>query len=170
MYRVILFTSILCFAVYEALGQTEIDKTWKWIIPTKTTKLQIEKKLGGSVTKDKNALFQSYQTETEKISIIYSKEKTFNKLCRCYIKAESVISFIVSPACQILLSDFKIDLLAYEKDDTYSPREIWYTNESEGILVVTAIAEIEGGKRKVERITSWHYSPKLDKPKKNKKK
>ncbi len=169
MYKIILFTSVLCFAVYEALGQTEIDKNWKWIIPTRTTRLQIEKKFGSSVTDDKNAMFQSYQTQTEKISVIYSKEKTFNKICSCYIKPKMVISFIVSPLRRILLSDFRIDLSTYEKDDTYLPREIWYTNESKGILIVTALAEIEDGKSGVERITSWHYSPKLYKPKNSKK-
>ena len=138
--------------------QSDVDKDWRWIIPLETIKVEIENKFGESITREKDHPFQTYVTVFGKINIAYAKEKQFVKECSCTVKADTVLDYYVSPAKRFKLSDLKLDLSKFKKDDTYSPRELSYFNEKEGILIATEIVKLDDGTSQ-ERVFALEYRP-----------
>jgi hypothetical protein len=146
----------LCVIV-QCQNQNEVGKGWKWIIPLKTQKAEIEKVFGESITKDRKSLFQTYVTEFGKINVAYAGERQFVKECSCIVKAGTVVTTFVSPR-KLKLSELKFDLTTFEKNDTFAPREISYFSEKEGILIATEIIELED-KSRIERVIAIEFRP-----------
>lgn len=134
------------------------DKGWRWIVPLKTQKAEIERAFGDSITNDKSSSFQTYVADFGKVTVTYSRERKFIKVCSCVLEAGTVLSTFVSPKTQFRLSDLDLDLNKFTKDDTFSPRELSYFSESEGILIATEIIAAEDG-RKIERVFALQYKP-----------
>ena len=162
----ILLSLLLSFAVNaNCQKQTDIDQPWKWIIPLKTQKTEIEMAFGNSITEDKNNPFQTYVAEFGKITVTYALTNKFIRECACTVNAGTVLETFVSPK-RFKLSDLKIDITKFKKDVTFSPREISYFNAEEGILIDTEIVELRD-KTKIERVVAIEYRPKVRVSKKN---
>lgn len=157
-FSIFLLLHFFCLSI-NAQSQNQIDagKSWNWVVPLKTHKTEIEKEYGESVTKDKKSLFQTYVAAFGKITAVYAGEKEFIQECSCTLQPGTVIKTFVSPQ-KLNLTELNFDLKTFEKNDTFSPREISYYSEREGILITTEIIELED-KTKLERVISIEYRP-----------
>ena len=148
-----------CYAVAQCQTQNEITKNWNWIIPLKTKKAEIETVFKKSVDKDKDHPYQTYTTEFGKFTIAYTtEEKNFVKACSCNVEPGTVIRVFISLKDRVKLSDLNLDLSSFEKDDTFSPRELSYSNEKEGLLIATEIVKMPNGE-KLERVFAIELRP-----------
>ena len=140
-------------------GQEKMESAWPWIAPLVTTRAEIEKKFGESISKDKTHPFQTYETEFFKANIAYAKgtEKPLGaKFC---LAPGTVISAFISP-WNMLLSDLDVDVSKFRKDATYAPREISYFNEKDKTLISTTLVESRPGQTR-EMIVAIRYQPTL---------
>jgi hypothetical protein len=158
----VLFAFPIIFFSINVYSQNElkVDRDWSWIAPLKTQKAEIEKAFGNSITEDKDNPFQTYSGEFGKITVTYVGEKEYVKMGSCLVKVGTVLGIFISPK-NIELTELNYDLSKFKKDDKFSPREIWYLNEKEGILVVTQIIDSQD-KRKVEKVVAIEYRPKIN--------
>ena len=163
------FASVFLAATIFALtgfGQTKvaIEKEWNWIVPLKTTRSEIEKAFGSSITADKNEPYQTYTASFGKVNVQYAEKNRFIEECSCTVGPGTVISTFVSLK-SLKLSDLNLNLEEFIKDATFSPREISYFSEKEGMLVATEIVEMPD-KTMLERVFAieYRFKPQAKKP------
>ncbi|MGH9949154.1 MAG: hypothetical protein ACRD6X_18440 [Pyrinomonadaceae bacterium] len=153
-----LISTIFNTTVAVAQRKIDLEARWGFISPCSSSRDEVEKRLGDSITKNKNSAFQTYSSKIEKLTVGYSTKKQDQKYCGRPIKVGTVIQFFVYTFDDIKLSELMVDLTKYQRDGSQSPREIFYTNKEKGIGIVTHIVEISKG-TKVELVRSVHFDP-----------
>jgi hypothetical protein len=145
-----------------AQRQIELDKRWGFITPCVTTKAEVERILGNSISEDKNHPWQSYDRENERITVVYNTKtlkKNNEQWCGDNPPLDIVLQFMSYTSDNIQLSELKVDLTKYKRDVGHTQREVSYWNQEEGILIVTKIVESKD-KTKTEMVESVDFHPK----------
>jgi hypothetical protein len=127
-----------------------------FIISCVSTKADVEKLFGSPLTVNETYSLVTYDLKSEEIRVFYSSEKTDSKLCNEQTKVNIVILFSVIPIKDTQLSELKIDLSKFEKQERYRGRENSYRSQKEGIFIETEIVEFSD-KKQIEMVTSIQF-------------
>jgi hypothetical protein len=137
----------------------DLDKRWGFIKPCITTKAEVEKILGNPINIDVGGALPTYNLKNEKIRVFYSSEKTDSRICNDKTDVGTVILFSVIPIKDTKLSELKIDLTKFKKEERFYGREKSYRNEQAGIFIETEIVQFSD-ERQIEMVTSIQFSQK----------
>lgn len=133
----------------------DLNKRWGFITPCVSTKAEVEKLLGIPTTNDET-YFLTYSLKKEKIRVLYSSERTDSKICNDKTRVDTVILFSVIPLKDTKLSELKIDLNKFKKQERYRGKEFFYRSLEEGIFIETEIVEFSD-KKQIEMVTSIQF-------------
>ncbi len=155
----IFVVSAAIFQPDVARGQQRIERAWDWIEPLVTTRTEVEKRFGQSISKDKSHPFQTYEAEFFKVNIAYAKGTEKPLGARACLASGTVISVYVSPL-DLPLSALDVDIKAFRKDLTYFPREVSYFDELNRTLLTTTLIETDTNELR-EMVVAIRYQPRV---------
>ncbi len=121
---------LILFSVGTALILCGVSfaKNWHGIIPLRSTRQDVERKLGLSSYGGGYA----YETEDERVFFTYSSgecnaSETWN------VPRDTVVMIITYPKTKLLLSNLQLNPKKYKKTKDCSPGSFHYTDEDEGV-------------------------------------
>lgn len=156
---VVILQLIISLSSITTFGQNRKNTVclpWTWIMPLITNRNEIETSYGATTTKDKSNPYQTYVAEFGKINVLFAPEKKYYKEYDKFLETGTVVNYFVSPQIRFAISELPYDLTLYDRDATYSPRELGYYSEKSGIMIGTEIVVGEDGS-KIERVRSLEY-------------
>lgn len=124
----------------ENKRRIDINKKWGFFTPCVTTKTEVEKLIGDSITKDKTNSTQNYQFKGDNLYVLYSNKNGNNQSCSEKTDIDTILNVSISQIEDLYLSELKIDLTSYKKQIIY-PRGMMYYNQDEGIGILTETVE-----------------------------
>lgn len=104
-------------------------KAWRRIVPLRTTRAQVERRLGKP-----NPRNQRYEFPAESAFIIYASGDGCAQGAGWNVRRGTVVSIVVTPKTRLHLSSLRLDLTKFTKTlDPETPAHALYTNEAEGV-------------------------------------
>lgn len=124
--------------VLMIVGQNVTAKSWRGIVPLKSTRADVERLLG------KPAESGLYQFRDERATIHYSDGSCLRKdSCKCLVPKDTVLSVYVEPVHRSF-SSLKIDKRKYTRGPIISgPPRFSYFNRVQGIIYTIDEADDE---------------------------
>ena len=117
-------------------GQDAKDKeAWRRIVPLVSKAPQVEKALGAPMSR--NGKVSIYDTRDARITVWYGGLKSAGEECVWDVSDDTVVSVVVSPKTQTLLTRIGYDLTSFTKKGT-DDSDVWnYVSEELGIGIET---------------------------------
>jgi len=133
-------------------GQDAKDKeAWRRIVPLVSKAPQVEKALGAPMSR--NGKVSIYDTRDARITVWYGGLKSAGEECVWDVSDDTVVSVVVSPKTQTLLTRIGYDLTSFTKKGT-DDSDVWnYVSEELGIGIET----YDSGQREI--VLSLQLSP-----------
>ena len=107
-------TTVIAILIIHALVVVVKAKEWRGIIPLHSTRVDVERLLGGASAKKQ---LTTYQTKREAVSVLYASGPPCGSDAGSEWKVpkDTVVSITVSPKDRVLLSGLEIDLTTYNR-------------------------------------------------------
>jgi hypothetical protein len=142
-----LVRSLLLFLFCLLLVSESKAKSWRGIIPLKSTRADVERLLGRP-----NAKYQRYQIENEEATVTFSKGECAEGW---KVPRDTVLNMTITFKQRRTLSDLKVDLTKYERFTDPHVSHVYYSNREEGVMYEV----FEGNSADTGAILDVYYQP-----------
>lgn len=137
-------------------NQIDLYRKWGFFTPCVTTRREVEKLLGKSISTEVNGPLITYNSKEVKIRAYYGNRRTNTEVCGGGVTDNTIILYSVIPIKDVRLSDLRLDLSQFTKGERFGGSVKSYNNRK-GLYIETEIVEFQDGEQH-EMVTSIQFN------------